>query len=160
MREKDSFESPNFPHRQHRSAYILLTGDQNFQDQKGCQAIKQNLHSMSPEKNKKNLDKISSNKSNIHFRLPPFFILVHKASWLVPAKVVISPNVLNVFVALDQNSFFPFHQRMYSLNSAFRCSKFHLNFPVQCGSKEPPILIALLTIYLPQCCVTSTLCIF
>ena len=50
VREKDSFESPNFPHRQHRSAYILLTGDQNFQDQKGCQAIKQNLHSMSPEK--------------------------------------------------------------------------------------------------------------
>ena len=100
-------------------------------------------------KNKRDLDKRPQIKVTFTFAIPPFFILVHKASWIVPAKVVISPNVLNVFVALDQNSFFPFHQRMYSLNSAFRCSKFHLNFPVQCGSKEPPIFIALLTICLP-----------
>ena len=111
-------------------------------------------------KNKRDLDKRPQIKVTFTFAIPPFFILVHKASWIVPAKVVISPNVLNVFVALDQNSCFPFHQRRYSLNSAFRCFKFHLSFPVQSGSKEPPILIALLTIYLPQCCVTSTLCIF
>ena len=86
MREKDSFESSNFPHRQHRSAYILLTGDQNFQDQKGCQAIKQNLHSMSPEKNKRDIDNLSSNKSNIHNRHSAIFDFSSQGKLVISSK--------------------------------------------------------------------------